>query len=855
MTTIRIVLFLCGLGNLAFAVYAWFRHTYKLTHMCFSGVVVFWALWNFSCFFIAGTKSEMVLNYAGRLSFAAGLGVAGCYLTLTWLFPEELRRLPKRSVLYCVIGITALLALLTLFTPLVQSGVQLTPEIKKPTYGILFPVYVVYIVCLFIWSNYNLVRSRARLSPGRARMQVNYMLSGFVLAFTTVTIIHFIVAPFFDIQQELPAVLIAVIFATIAVILTNGYAIYRHRLMDIGLAARNLFIYFFIAVFVACIVGDGLLLYVVLLRQLTFIDQVIVIVMYSGVCAALIIPFHSVVKDFVDRRLFKGRFDPRYVVTDFGNRLMRCYGWQEIADVSVQQIKTMMNPERVLVYLVDHDQDGDKSLQLVSSSQKKDGEKLAIPQKLAEGGRLTNELTIRASREAGYGTKGVLDIFTSPHDISRELEELGATVAFPIKLNTQIADRNDLIGAIFLGEPAQENTYTREDLRLLQAMAFEAAVVLNNAKLHEDLLASHRHYKAILEHMQRGVVAVDKGLNIITLNKAAANILGVDWYAVNEENINNLVPEFSAFLEDALQGKSGRVDREITVKRDDKKIPCGCETSSLDGEKTGKSGALIVFEDLTEKKRFEAEVRRVDRLASVGTLAAGVAHEIKNPLVSIQTFAQLLPQRYMDDEFRNNFGGVVRNEIDRINKLIRSLLDFARPNQDNTGEVYIQELLERATTLLESEFKKNKIEVGKNIEDDLPPTTGDSEQLFQVIFNLLQNSIQAIDGDNGKIEIDASVCNSKSKSERRRKSSDKALCLEIRDNGCGIDEEHLAHIFDPFYSTKSDGSGLGLSICHSILEEHDAGIEVDSTVGAGTVFRIMFSIDGKGANQAQDQQE
>ncbi len=500
--------------------------------------------------------------------------------------------------------------------------------------------------------------------------------------------------------------------------------------MDIGLAVRNLLVYGAVAIFVICATGASIFLYTSVLHRLPRTDQIALILVIGFVVAGLFIPLHNSVKALVDSRIFKGRYDPRYVVADFGNRLMRCYGWREIAQTTAQQIADMMQSERILIYLADQTKHTGEALALAASTVNNGGGNESVPAELKTNQHVLNALQQKSHENDTYGVAGALDIFTSDSKTRRGLEGLGATVAFPIRLNTEVADRDALLGAIFLGEPSQENTYTREDLRLLRAMTFEAAVVLDNTRLHEDLLASHRHYRAILQHMQRGVLAVDTELNIITMNEAAADILAVDRDAVSPGNLCDMVPEFVAILENALAGNTGRVEQEVAVVRGERTIPCGCETSSLGSEdETGVTGALIVFEDLTEQKRFQERVRRMDRLASVGTLAAGMAHEIKNPLVSLKTFTQLLPERYSDPEFQERFIPLVADEVNRINRIVQNLLEFARPRPHKPGKVDIKNVLERTFMLLENRLEKRDISVRWNEpnQEEPPFVYGDSE--------------------------------------------------------------------------------------------------------------------------------
>jgi two-component system sensor histidine kinase AtoS len=234
-------------------------------------------------------------------------------------------------------------------------------------------------------------------------------------------------------------------------------------------------------------------------------------------------------------------------------------------------------------------------------------------------------------------------------------------------------------------------------------------------------------------------------------------------------------------------------------------------------------------------------MRRIDRLASVGTLAAGVAHEIKNPLVAIQTFAQLLPERYEDESFRSGFGSVVHAEISRINSLVQDLLEFARPVQGEVGPVNLHELVDRAEALLGNDLKGNNVHLAKQFESPEAIVRGNPEQLYQVVLNVLQNAVECMPEDGGSITVGtrAVVVNN------GVDPAWQAIEMTFADTGGGIDKEDLPRIFDPFFSRKEQGSGLGLAVCHGILKNHGAEISVQSKVGRGTTFVFTIPVDSE----------
>ena len=238
-----------------------------------------------------------------------------------------------------------------------------------------------------------------------------------------------------------------------------------------------------------------------------------------------------------------------------------------------------------------------------------------------------------------------------------------------------------------------------------------------------------------------------------------------------------------------------------------------------------------LYEDL---KRSKSYIRRADRLASLGTLTAKLAHEIRNPLVAIKTLTQLLPERLDDDEFRNNFLQIASGEVDRITSLVNELLDFARPSDSKLDLEDINNILEGMVLLVSTETKKKQITIHKNYASDLPPVQIDREQIKQVFLNILLNAIDAT-RENGKIDV-------KTRSFIKP-GGEPFIQIEFTDTGSGIPEEYLEDIFNPFFTTKSTGSGLGLSISNQIVQDHRGYIHVESQLNKGSSFFINLPVN------------
>ncbi len=237
-----------------------------------------------------------------------------------------------------------------------------------------------------------------------------------------------------------------------------------------------------------------------------------------------------------------------------------------------------------------------------------------------------------------------------------------------------------------------------------------------------------------------------------------------------------------------------------------------------------------LYEDLKQSKSY---IRRADRLASLGTLTAGLAHEIRNPLVAIKTFTQLLPDRLEDEEFRSHFLNIASSEVDRISSLITELLEFARPSDPKFEFENINGILEGMILLVSTETKKKQINIVKNYSSNLPPITIDREQIKQVFLKILLNSIEATP-ERGEITV-------KTRSFEKP-GGEPYIQLEVTDTGRGIPAEHLEDIFTPFFTTKQKGSGLGLSISHQIIQDHGGYIDVESELNKGTSFFVNLPL-------------
>jgi len=238
-------------------------------------------------------------------------------------------------------------------------------------------------------------------------------------------------------------------------------------------------------------------------------------------------------------------------------------------------------------------------------------------------------------------------------------------------------------------------------------------------------------------------------------------------------------------------------------------------------------------------KTLEARIRQSERLAALGTMAAGLSHEIRNPLSAIKTFVQLLPRKIDTPGFLEKFYRTVPREINRINQLIESLLDMARPPKYHFETTDIGSLLKETLELLEAELQARGIHCRCRLSADLPVVSADAAQLVKAFHNLIQNAAQAMPA-GGELTLEAG--HHHWAPPHRTNNRNGWVRIIFQDTGPGIPEDVIPHIFNPFFTTRDSGTGLGLSITHKVITEHGGSIEVSSRAGAGTRFTIDLPV-------------
>jgi two-component system nitrogen regulation sensor histidine kinase GlnL len=350
-------------------------------------------------------------------------------------------------------------------------------------------------------------------------------------------------------------------------------------------------------------------------------------------------------------------------------------------------------------------------------------------------------------------------------------------------------------------------------------------------------------YIRILENVDRAVVAIDSQGRIALFNPAAQLYTGLSERQSLGRHFEELFAGQEALLyliRTAVQdGRSISDDENILLHRPAASpLPVSASVSPIYTEDGRQEGVVLIIRDLSRVYELEEAVRRADRLSTLGTLAAGLAHEIKNPLGGIKGAAQLLAMELPEGSHLAEYTGVMIKEVERVNGIIEELMDLARPRAPELTEVNLAKVLSDIVLFQKEAYRGKDVRFSLQLDPSIPPILGDENLLTRLFLNLIKNAGEAID-KKGTVQIITKVASEYHLNQPGERPAP-LIVVEIRDNGRGVRKAELDQIFTPFYTTKSKGSGLGLATCQKIVSEHRGFLKVESSPGKGTTFAVCL---------------
>jgi len=350
-------------------------------------------------------------------------------------------------------------------------------------------------------------------------------------------------------------------------------------------------------------------------------------------------------------------------------------------------------------------------------------------------------------------------------------------------------------------------------------------------------------YVRILENVEEAVVAIDREGRITFFNPSAQAFTGLS----ERQSLGRHFEELFCGQEGILypvrtavrDGRSISDHENIILHRPNApQLPVSVSVSPIYTDRGEHEGVVLIIRDLSRVRELEDTVKQADRLSMLGTLAAGLAHEIKNPLGGIKGAAQLLAMELGEQSPLKEYTVVMIREVERVNSIIEELMDLARPRPPQLGEVDLAQILGDIVLFQKEAHRGKEIEFVLSLDPSIPPLRGDENLLTRLFLNLIKNAAEAIER-KGRVEVLTKVA---SEYHLNKPGSRPVpfIVVEVRDNGRGISDEELDKIFTPFYTTKSRGSGLGLATCQKIVNEHGGLLRMDSTPNEGTSCTVSL---------------
>ena len=754
-------------------------------------------------------SNGLVSSYAGsewgyvwaRFAFASASLIPMTFLWFADVFPTANPRLSRR--VRDAFSLVAVASFVVSLTPLMVRSTASVGGTLQVLYGPLHLPFGIYLVCCFGTSLFILVR-KLRTLTGLQKLQVRYLFAAVLIAAFGATVTNLVIPLVLDTSKFSPY---GPLFGMLMIAII-AHAIIRHRLLDIQLVIRNG------AVYVGAIVVTASTFFGLAetLHHLTGIQRTAIPLLEALVLAIAVSIFFGPLKDWLqgtlNRYVYRHTYDYQRTIRETSLRLSTMLDLHSLLGYLAEVIDQTFKVELVQIYLRDDPTRTFAAPEIQTRPHwRSNPSALGVSYDSVLASYLSTTKRILLRDDASNAADRAL-----LSEAAKELHRIGGEIVFPLFQDELLA------GFIVVGAKRSGDPYFSRDIDLLSTLASQAAVAVKNAHLYSQVVVVNEYVDNILSTMESGVIAVDASGHISLFNPAAHRLTGLTFASRADLSYSDLPAPLAGPLRSTLmEGGSHSQLETLLHGTDGLAIPLVYSTAKLQDKDGRTHGALIVFSDLSRLKELEREKQRAERLASFGALAAGVAHEIKNPLVAIRTFAELLPERFGDVDFREDFSKVVIKEISRIDDLVARLRGIAATAPLQVGAVDLRDPINDTLSLLRGQLEQTRTAVMRDFQDPAPFVAIEESQLKQLFLNLFLNAIEAM-GTEGVLTV---------RITRKHTQGLPWIVVDVSDTGPGISDSVAANIFDPFFTTKARGSGLGLTICRGITDAHRGTIRAE----------------------------
>ena len=671
----------------------------------------------------------------------------------------------------------------------------------------------IYFATLFAVSFGILLGSYRRTRSLTARKQMKWLVWG--TGAGVMPFFLFYAIPFALGREPRQAMELAGYIPLALIPLSLAYAVVKHRLMDVELIFRRTLVYILA---LAAILGMCLLavnLFQVLLASDQEPHVTVIAILSTLVVALLFSPVKNRIQEGIDRLFFRERYNSRRALLRLSQDLNADLDLGRMAERLLQGVHDALGVSSLALFLP-HDDGGFWIFKDLGCTP------AACLAHLPPGGSLVKALA------AGE------PVLAEAHaELYPEAGPLDLSHYFPCRV------KGEVIAILGVGRKDLFDPLNSEEVDVLQALAGQAATAVMNGRLYHSLREKANELQELTEYNENIIESMDSGILVLNLdgkvvrwNRAMEGLYRKKKDEVLGSRLDEIFPE--AFLE-ALRGSLvlGRNEEIANIYKlhlpchDGRALRVNVSVAPFKVGSGERCGTIVIVDDVTVRMGLEEQLQHSEKMASIGILAAGVAHEVNTPLTGISSYTQMLRQQIKNDDPRSALLEKIEKQTFRAAKIVNNLLNFSRSSKAEFENLDTNKVLLDVLSLLEHQLERGRIKVRKEL-NDLPLVRGNENRLQQVFFNLILNARDAMP-KGGWLTL-------------ATRAEDDAVVVEVRDTGHGIKPEHVRRIYDPFFTTKGigRGTGLGLSISFGIVQEHGGAIFVESVPGQGTTFQVAL---------------
>ena len=751
----------------------------------------------------------------------ARLALPPLFLHFSFVFPERLDpwvKTPAGRVLLplfyapaFIVGATRALVM----AELINLGSMSTWLVRFET------ISHVYLAACLLGGLAVMLRALRRLRSVTSRRQLRWIVWGSALG--ALPFVSLYLLPFLLGGSVVGAEYTAVLLGCIP--LAFASAIVRYRLMDVEVIIKRVLVVTAVGLLLAMI-------YVATLALVRFLglgpDDSSFWALFATLIVALAAPgLWKAIQSGLDRLYYRDRYDYRRALLSFTRDLNSDLDVNRLSQRLVDRIAETLGIDRIALLLPDSRGEAGRFAVRASSGPQQESS-ITISPGTALAARLMDGQTV------------VVDDPLSSHRLTGDEAARWRDAGFGSFVPCV---SNDLtIGLLAVGRRAHGEPLSSEDMSLLTAVAGQAATAIENARLYSQLqdkaneIEAVRQFNAnVVRSLTDALVVVDPQDRVLLWNERAQTLLGVTRESAEGQSIAALFPRpfFDTVVAARRDAPSGTTLFRVQLTpaaAEHRELLVNLAIAPFQRADGGQAGWILVMADVTDRAGLEEQLRLSEKMAAIGLLAAGVAHEVNTPLTGISSFTQMLLEKSDADDARRELLEKIERQTFRAAKIVNNLLNLARPSGGETGPVDLNVIVGDVLSLLEHQFKNSRIQVRRDLQEGRIIVRGMEYKLQQVFLNLFLNARDAMP-KGGWLSVSTRV------------KGDEAV-VEVGDTGIGIPPEHLARIYDPFFTTKGEGrgTGLGLSVTFGIVNEHGGTLSCESEPGQGTRFRLTLPL-------------